>query len=93
MIKQKILIDGFNSGIILEKIMKEACNEKHIYNIKDTKIPIIIPSVDLRTGAVYIFTSQQKRTTFSDEYIYIDNVEIEKAVRASCSYPRCFFTM
>lgn len=92
-IKQEILINGFNSGIILEKTIKEACNEKGIYKISDIKIPIAIPSVDLHTGAIYVFTSQEKRGRISDEFIYTNDIEIGKAVRASCSYPRSFFTM
>ena len=92
-VKQKILINGFNSGTVIEKTIKKACNEKSIYNIKDCKVPILIPSVDLKNGAIYVFSSQQKRAVFSNEYIYIDNIEIEKAVRASCSFPRYFFSM
>lgn len=91
--KHKIIINGFNSGMVLENTLKEACNAKNIYKIKDIKMPIVIPSVDLHSGAIYVFTSSLKRGSFSDEYIYVDDIEIGKAVRASCSYPRCFFAM
>ena len=90
--KREILINGFNSGTVLERTIREACNEKGIYTIKDIKMSIAIPS-DLHTGAIYVFTSQEKRCKFSDEVIYTDDIEIGKAVRASCSYPRSFFTM
>lgn len=86
--QQKLLINGFNSGIILEKIINEACAEKNVENINQIKIPIIIPSVDLHTGALYIFTSKQKR--YADNYIFENNINIGKAVRASCSYPGVF---
>ena len=36
------------------------------------------------------FTSENKRTKFSDEIIYNSNINIGKAVRASCSYPLIF---
>ena len=86
--KHKIIINGFNSGTVLEKTVKEACNAKNIYTIKDIKMPIVIPSVDLHTGAIHVFTSVEQRSSYSDEYIFEDNTEIGKAVRASCSYPR-----
>lgn len=92
-VKQKIVINGFNSGTILEKIIKEACDAKQFYLIKDSRVPIIIPSVDLYTGAIYVFTSEEKRNKFSDECIYVNDIEIGKAVRASCSYPRDFLAL
>jgi len=86
--KHQIIINGFNSGVALEKVVKAACNAKNIYTIKDIKMPIVIPSVDLHNGAIHVFTSVEKRCSYSDEYIFEDNTEIGKAVRASCSYPR-----
>lgn len=53
-------------------------------------MPLIIPSVDLYNGKVYIFSSQKNRTTYSDEMDYIYDVNIGKAVHASCSYPGVF---
>ncbi len=46
--------------------------------------------MDLHTGALYIFSSVNKRNTYSDEIIYENNINIGKAVRASCSYPGLF---
>jgi NTE family protein len=89
-VQRKIIINGFNSGIVLEKTIKEACEEKEIYNINQIEMPLIIPSVDLHTGALYVFSSIQKRKEFSDEYIFINNIDVGKAVRASCSYPGVF---
>lgn len=89
-IKRKIIIKGLNSGKILEKIVKQACLEKNIQNINQIKIPILIPSVDIHTGNIYIFTSKQIREKYSDKVYYINNIEIEKAVKASCSYPGVF---
>lgn len=88
--KRKILIEGLNSGKILEKIVNEACAQKEIYNIKDFKIPILIPSVNLKDGSIYIFCSELFRKTLSDNVNYINNVPIGRAVRASCSFPIIF---
>ena len=90
LIKGKIIINGLNSGKIIEEIINEAASEKNIKKITDIKMPLIIPSVDVHSGKIYFFTSQNKRTKFSNEIIYNSNINIGKAVRASCSYPLIF---
>ena len=92
--RRKIIINGLNNGKIIEKLIKKYANEKNIYNINEIKMPLIIPSVNLNDGSIYIFTSLKnvnlKRNTYSDEIIYIDDFEIEKVVKASCAYPGIF---
>lgn len=90
LIKQKIIIDGFNSGEILEKLIRNEGLKKNIINIKDIRFPLIIPSVDLYSGNIYCFISQSKRKDISNNVIYVNDIEIGKAVRASCSYPLIF---
>ena len=48
------------------------------------------PAVDLYDGTVYIFSSKRNRLTYSNEINYIYDIEIGKAVQASCSYPGIF---
>ena len=86
----KIIIDGLNSGKIIQELIEENCLKKDIKYINEIKIPLIIPSVDLYSGNIYCFTSQTKRTKITDKMIYVNDVEIGKAVRASCSYPVVF---
>lgn len=88
--KGKFLVDGLNSGEIIEKLIRKECNKKGIYNINDIKFPIIIPSVNLYTGEVYIFTYQKESRNYSNEIKYVSCIEIGRAVRASCSYPGIF---
>lgn len=88
--KQKILIDGLNNGEIIENLINKKCLEKNIKKISDVKMPLIIPTVDLHTGKVYCFSSIYKRKAISNEIVYTDNIELGKAVRASCSYPFVF---
>ena len=88
--KRQLIINGLNSGITIEKIINESCSKKNISNISDIKMPLLIPCIDLHTGKIYFFVSKLKRTSFSDEIIYSDNINIGKAVRASCSYPGIF---
>lgn len=88
--KRKFLMDGLNSGDVIEKIIGKACGQRGIYKIQDIKMPLLIPSVNLHTGEVYIFSSIAKRRAFSDEMKYIYDAPIGLAVRASCSYPGVF---
>lgn len=86
----KIIIKGLNSGKQIEKLINKVCNEKGFYNISDIKMPLAIPSVDLCKGDVICFTSCEFRNNVSDNTIFKNDIEIGKAVRASCSYPVVF---
>lgn len=88
--KRKIVIDGLNNGDKIEKIITEACSAKNIKNIKQIKKCLLIPAVDLCDGKIYIFSSKQNRNTYSNNMCYIYDIEIGKAVQASCSYPGVF---
>lgn len=89
-VKRKIIIDGLNSGEVIEKIVQVACKEKNIIKINDIKMPLLIPSVNLKNGEVYIFCSKKSRGNFLDKIKYLDDITIGRAVRASCSYPGIF---
>ena len=88
--KRKIIIEGLNSGNKLYKIVQEQAAKKEIKQIKDIKMPLIIPSVNLYNGEIYLFTSLENNRKYSDEYITLNNIEIGRAVQASCSYPGVF---
>lgn len=90
LIKRKIIINGLNSGEIIEEIINEAAMQKNIKKIDDIKIPLLIPSVDIHSGKIYFFNSLNNIRYFSNEIIYNQNINIGKAVRASCSYPLIF---
>lgn len=89
-IKRNIIIDGLTSGKEIDLLMKKMCKQKGIVDISNTKIPLLIPAVNLRNGETYFFSSQLKRGTFSDNIKYVNDVDIPSAVRASCSYPGIF---
>ena len=86
----KLIIDGLNSGDTIEKLINKIALEKNIKNINQIKMPLIIPAVDLNNGTLYCFTSKEIRKTFSDEIKFINDINIGKGVRASCSYPGVF---
>ncbi len=89
-IKRKIVIKGFNNGKRIEKLLNKELNKKNIRNISDIKKELLIPSIDINTGEINVFISKENRAKYLDNIIYINNVNIGKAVRASCSYPVVF---
>ena len=78
-ITRKICIDGLNSGKVIENIVNQACKAKGITNIRDINKNLLIPSIDLNTGAVYFFSSINENRGYSDKIRYINNIEIGKA--------------
>ncbi len=86
----QICIDGLNSGKQIEKLIDKIGKDKGISNISDISKPLVIPSVDLCNGNVICFTSCQFREGISDHILYVNDVNIGTAVRASCSYPVVF---
>ncbi len=84
-----ITIDGLNSGNSIYKLINQVCNEKGVYNISDINMPLVIPSVDMRTGEIICFSSVIKRG-FSDGLSFFYEANIGKAVQASCSFPSVF---
>ena len=88
--KREIVIDGLNSGKVIEKIISNICSEKKIYNMNQIKIPLLISMVDSQTGTVYIASSKETRVQLLDNTEFITDVPIGIAVRASCSFPVVF---
>ena len=86
----RVIISGLNSGKQIEKLINKVCNEKDIYNITDIKKPLVIPSVNLCNGNVICFTSCNIENRISDEILFVNDIEIGRAVRGSCSYPVVF---
>ena len=84
-----IVIDGLNSGKSIEKLINKVCEAKGIKNISDLKMPLVIPSVDMNSGEVVCFTSKKFRA-FSNNTIFVHDINIGKAVQASCSFPVVF---
>ena len=85
---RRLLGYGLISGENTEIIIRECAKQKKINTINEIQMPISIPTVDIISSKKYVFTNEN----FEEEY-YIKNAPIAKAVRASSSYPRNFFTM
>ena len=76
------LPEGMRSGENIELAVKKVADYKKIQLMEQIEMPIAIPAVDAITGKEYVFTNNKK----NEEYYY-KNIEIGKAVRASCSFP------
>lgn len=78
-----VKLGGITSSHNIELAIEEAAGLKNIKNIKDIKMPITIPTTDLISDREIIFTNNENLQ--GEEYIH--DIEIGKAVRASCSFP------
>lgn len=82
-------IDGLNSGIKIKKLVSEVCAKKGINNIKQVKMPLLIPAVDIYTNELCVFSNNINQKIKND-INYINDIDIGTAVQASCSYPGIF---
>lgn len=80
---------GLVSGESIELAMNECANIKGIKNIRDLKMPIVMPAVDIKNSQKYVFTNHEYDSNFKEDK-YITDITIGKAVRASASYPGMF---
>lgn len=83
---KKNQIYGFNTGQAMENLFQEIAQRKGLKKIKDIKMPILIPTVDLKDSKEYIFTNN----IINEQSNYINDISIGKAIRASSSFPIFF---
>lgn len=88
--RRKISIEGLNDGNKLSEIINNQAIKKNIRLISDIKVPLVIPSVNLYDGSIYLFSSVKNNRKYSDDIVVVNNIEVGKAVQASCSYPGIF---
>ncbi len=84
---------GMQTGEKIEKIFNETAVKKNIKTIKDIKMPIVIPTVDILNSKEYIFTNYIPKDIASKNITteqYITNISLGQAVRASSSFPGVF---
>ncbi|MDP4153713.1 MAG: patatin-like phospholipase family protein [Bacillota bacterium] len=80
-------IDGFIDADIIEKESEEIFESIGITNIKEVKVPLSIPSVDINSSRIVLFTSSPESFAETDDYIIIDDIPLSLVVRASSSIP------
>lgn len=82
-------MNGFRNGKSIEEVYDMLAKEKQIENIKQVKMPLVIPTVDIMKSKEYIFTNIVPEDA-EDKEQYITDISIGKAVRASSSFPAVF---
>lgn len=80
--KKHINVSGLKTGEDLECIYNKLANEKGIGIIKDIKMPLVIPTVDISKSKKINFCSQK-----IEKADYIDDITVGEAVRASSAFP------
>lgn len=84
---KKINILGRNSGEMLENTFDQIAANNGIRTIKDIKMPIVIPAVDISNVNKYVFTNNKPK---KNNLNYIDDINIGKAIRATSCFPGIF---
>ena len=81
---------GFRKGEEIEKLFNQLAKGKGIDTISQiTRMPIAIPTVDIKNGKEYIFTNYipDEKNVYKK---YIGDISIGKALRATSSFPAVF---
>lgn len=86
MLNKKITLKGLKTGNSIEHIFDEVINKQGIYNMRDIKMPVIVPAVDLMNCKEYVFTNNPPE----DKEKYITEINVGKAIRASSSFTAVF---
>lgn len=90
MTNKKVCIPGLKTGEKIEKAYNDLAKRRGIQKIADiTKMPLVIPTVDVKLSKEYILTNRIPEDC-RDETQYITDISIGKAVRASSSFPAVF---
>ena len=84
-VNKKFNISGISEGKDIEELYNEFAYKKKIYKMSDMKMPIVIPTIDIKSGKEYIFTSKKTK-----DPKYINDISVGGAVRASSSFPAVF---
>ena len=76
MMNKKVCIAGLKTGETLEKAYDEIAKRKGISNMADiTKMPLVIPSVDVTVSKEYIFTNKIPEKS-EDKSPYITDISV-----------------
>ena len=85
---KKVSVTGLKTGEKIEEAYNHLAQRKGVKKVSDiTKMPLVIPTVDLNTSKEYIFTNNKLNLK---EDKYISDISLGKAVRASSSFPAIF---
>lgn len=86
MLNKRITLKGLKTGNSIERVFDEIINKQGIYSMKDIKMPVVVPTVDLMDCREYVFTNNPPQK----EDKYITDISVGKAIRASSSFAAVF---
>lgn len=90
MLNKKVVISGMQTGEGIEEVYNNLALKKGVKTIGDiTRMPVVIPAVDILDSKEYIFTNKIPEKA-EDKSQYITDISIGRAVRASSSFPGFF---
>jgi NTE family protein len=84
--------DGFINSDQFENRVKLHFDELGITNINQIPDLFVCVAVDLISGKPVVFTNDPKSFEKQKEYLVVSDIEISKALGASCSFPLVFNT-
>lgn len=83
-------IDGLIDNNELENLIKTFASKRGVNLINDTQIPISIVTVDTISAKEVVFTSKIPETDVSNDFVYLSDIPISTAVKASTAFPGFF---
>lgn len=92
-----ITAKGKVDGIVRNSVFEEFCRcfflDDRITYLSEVKKPLAITTVDIDTGQLYVFTNSREYFREHPSWtFYPEDIELGKAVAASCAYPMVFST-
>lgn len=81
------IVGGVVDGVVFEQLFEKELSKVGVRNIKDVKIPLAIPSVDIVSGKLIVFVSHPHLFKKHEDWDIVSDISLAKAVRASCSFP------
>jgi NTE family protein len=84
--------DGFIKSDQFEEKLRVHFNELGIQNISQIPTVFVCVAVDLVSGKPVIFTNEPKSFEKQKEYLVVSDIELARALTASCSFPLVFNT-
>ena len=88
LINKKVNINGLKTGENIEETYNKLAQKKGVNKICQIQMPLVIPTVDISNSREYVFVS--KVPEVENKEMYITDITIGKAVRASSSFPLVF---
>ena len=88
MINKRLKLSGLRTGQNIEEMYNGIALRKGIREIRDIKMPLVIPAVDVTESKEYVFTNNIPEDENNSKYI--TDISIGKAVRATSSFPAVF---